>query len=213
MNPWQSILLALGGNAALLVVLAWLARSFGSQLLAKDLERFKASLAATSSETAERLKHDLQLASLEHSVRFSKLHEKRAEVIATLYKLLVEVQWAGQNLVSIVEFGGEPPKQEKYVTAINKSAEFYREFDKNRIFLPEPVCRQIEEFLTGMRSRVIQFGAYTDVNEYAPDHVHRDKLKVWQTASEFFDEEVPLTRRALEEELRSMLAGGRPGVG
>lgn len=207
MNPWQFILLAFGGNAALLVVLAWLARSFGLQLLAKDLEKFKASLASASSEASERLKHELQIVSLEHQVRFSKLHERRAEVITALYGLLVETQWAGQSLVAIAEFGGEPSKQEKYVTAMKKFAEFFREFDKNRIFLPEQVCKQIEEFLRGMRTRVIQFGVYSQTNDYAPDHVIKDKLDIWVKASDYFDTEVPIARRALETELRNMLAG------
>ncbi len=212
MDPWQSLLLAFGGNAALLLVLAWLARSFGSQLLAKDLEKFKATLASASSDASERLKHELQMVSLEHQVRFSKLHERRAEVITALYALLVEVQWAGQSLVSIAEFGGEPPKKEKYVTAMNKSAEFFRYFDKNRIFLPEPVCQQIEEFLRGMRSRVIQFGVYSQTDEHAPEHVIKAKLDIWIKASDYFDKEVPIARRALESELRNMLAGVAHGV-
>lgn len=130
MDAWQSILLAVGGNAALLLALAWLARSFGSQLLAKDLEKFKVSLSAASSEASERLKHELQMVAHEHQVRFSKLHERRAEVIANLYSLLVEAQWAGQSFVAVIELGNQPPKQEKYVTAMNKFAEFFREFDK-----------------------------------------------------------------------------------
>src|SRR5258706_3765597 len=97
MNAWQSLLLAFGGNAALLLVLGWLARSLGSQLLAKDLEQFKASLAAASSAATERLKHDLQVAALEHEVRFSKLHERQAEVIAEAYALLVEAHWASPS--------------------------------------------------------------------------------------------------------------------
>jgi hypothetical protein len=207
MNSWQSILLAFGGNAALLVVLGWLARSFGSQLLAKDLEAFKAGLASASSEASDRLKNKLQMASLEHQVRFSKLHERRAEVITTLYGLLVEAQWAGQSLVAIAEFSGEPSKQEKYVTAMNKSAEFFREFDKNRIFLPEQACQQIEEFLRGMRTRVIRFAVYSQTNDYAPEHVIKEKYENWVKASEYFDSEVPIARRALETELRNMLAG------
>ncbi len=207
MSPWQTLLLAFGGNAALLLVLAWLARSFGSQLLAKDLEKFKATLASASIEASERLKHELQMVSLEHQVRFSRLHERRAEVITDLYALLVEVQWAGQSLVAIAEFGGEPPKNEKFATAMNKSAEFFREFDKNRIFLPEAVCKQIEEFLQGMRSRVIQFGVYSQTNEYAPGHVIKERLDVWIQSSEYFDKEVPIARQALETELRSMLSG------
>ena len=206
MSAWQSILVALGGNAALLLVLGWLARSFGTQLLSKDLEKFKAGLVSATSEASERLRHELQIVSLEHSVRFSKLHEKRAEVIGELYALLVEVQWAGQSLVALAEFGGEPTKQEKYATALNKSGEFFRAFDKNRIYLPESVCAQIDEFLKGMRTRVIQFGVYTHVNEHAPDHVFKQKLDVWMKSSEYFDNEVPIARQALEKELRSMLA-------
>jgi hypothetical protein len=50
-----------------------------------------------------------------------------------------------------------PSKKEKYSTAMNKAAEFYRYFDKNRIYLPSDVCRQLEEFLRSMRSKVIGF--------------------------------------------------------
>jgi hypothetical protein len=70
MDPWQSILLAFGGNVVLLLVLAWLARSLGSQLLAKDIEKFKADLEAASIATTERLRHELQLAAVEHQNRF-----------------------------------------------------------------------------------------------------------------------------------------------
>ena len=212
MDAWQSLLLAVGGNAALLAALAWLARSFGSQLLAKDLESFKASLSSASSEASERLKHELQIVAHEHQVRFSKLHERRAEVITSLYALLVEAQWSAQSFVSVVEWAGEPPKQEKYATAMNKFAEFFREFDKNRIFLPESVCLQLDEFLQGMRKRVIHFGVYIQTNEYAPDHVIKEKLEAWSGASAFFDTELPAARKSLESELRSMLAGGVPNV-
>jgi hypothetical protein len=207
MDVWQSILLAIGGNAALLLALGWLARSFGSQLLAKDLEKFKSSLSSASSEASERLKHQLQLVAHEHQVRFSKLHERRAEVIANLYELLVEAQWAGQSFVSVVEMNGEPPKNEKYVTAMNAFAEFFRAFDKRRIFLPEELCEQLDEFLQGMRKRVIHFGVYVRTDNYAPDHVIREKLDSWSGASDYFNTELPVARKALEKELRIMLAG------
>lgn len=212
MDAWQSLLLALGGNAALLVVLAWLARSFGSQLLSKDLEAFKTSLSSASTEASERLKHELQIVAHEHQVRFSKLHERRAEVIANLYALLVEAQWAGQSFVSIAEWAGEPPKHEKYSMAMNKFAEFFREFDKNRIFLPESVCLQLDEFLQGMRKRVIHFGVYVQTNDYAPEHVIKEKIEVWSKASAYFETELPAARKALESELRSMLAGNVANV-
>ena len=207
MQPWESILVAVGGNAALLLLLGWLARSLGSQLLAKDLEKFKADLAAASSSSTEKLKHDLQLTAVEHQVRFSKLHERRAEVIAELYSLLVEAQWAAQNFVSVGDLQGDPPKQVKYATAMNKAADFYRCFDKNRIYLPQVLCVQLEKFNANMRKRVLQFGAYVSIDEKAaPDSFIVQKLEVWAKASEYFDKEIPLARTALESELRQILA-------
>lgn len=207
MQPWEIILLAFGGNAALLLLLGWLARSLGSQLLAKDLEKFKTDLAAASSSSTEKLKHDLQLTALEHQVRFSKLHERRAEVIAKLYSLLVEAQWAAQNFVSVGDFQGDPPKREKYVTAMNRAADFYRNFDQNRIYLPEALCAQLETFNSNMRKRVLAFGVYVSIDEKsAPDSFITQKLEIWAKASEYFDREVPLARTALETELRQILA-------
>lgn len=206
MDAWQTIILAIGSNGALLVVLAWLARSLGAQLLAKDLETFKANLSAASSEESERLKHQLQMVAHEHQVRFTKLHERRADVIANLYALLAEAQWAGHSFVALMQWAGEPPLNEKYSIAMNKFAEFYREFDRNRIFLPENICQQLDAFLQGMRKRVIHFGVYVDTNSHAPEHVVKEKLNVWKVASEYFDTELPAARRALESELRSMLA-------
>jgi hypothetical protein len=207
MDVWQSLLIAIGGQAALLAALAWLARSFGSQLLAKDLEAFKAQLSHASSEASERLKHDLQIVAHEHQVRFSKLHERRAEVITSLYALLVEAQRAGQSFVSIFECAGEPPKAEKYVVAMNKFAEFFCEFDKNRIFLPEAVCDQFDAFLQGMQKQVIRFGVYEQIDEHAPPNVIKERYEVWTGASDYFNAELPRTRSALEAELRAMLAG------
>lgn len=206
MQLWEVLLLAFGGNAVLLGVLGWLGRSLASQLLAKDLERFKSELTAASSSTAERLKHELQLASTEHQVRYAKLHERRAEVIAELYTLLAETQWASQAFVAVFEFAGEPPKSEKYVTAMNKAAEFYRFFDKNRIYLPAGLCAKLEEFVRAMRRQVIGFGVYVDKDEkYLPEHVHKQKFEAWTKAAEYFDTEVPKAREALESELRAIL--------
>jgi len=206
MDVWQSILLVIGGNGALLVALAWLLRSFGSQLLAKDLESFKADLITASSAESERVKHQLQMVAHEHHVRFTKLHERRADVIANLYALLVEAQWAAQNFVSVIQWAGEPSLEEKYVIAMNKSAEFFQQFDKNRIFLPESSCQLLDDFLDGMRKRVIHFGVYVQTDKHAPPNVMKEKLDAWIAASEYFNTELPVARKSLESDLRSMLS-------
>ncbi|WP_031358492.1 hypothetical protein [Caballeronia sordidicola] len=206
MSVWQTILLAVGGNAALLAVLGWLAKSLVEKLLAKDLERFKASLSSETQSAMERLKHELQLTAVEHQVRFSNLHEKRAQVVAELYGLLVEAYWATSGFVSPMEWVGEPDKKQKYVTAMNATADFFRFFEKNRIYLPEAVCKQLEEFVRNMRSKAIGFGVYVryeDAN--LPAHTLEQKHKAWQDGWDFFEQQVPPARAALEDELREVL--------
>jgi hypothetical protein len=206
MSAWETLLVVFGGNAALLLAAAWFARSLVGQLLAKDLERFKSELVSASSIATERTKHELQMAAQERSVRFTKLHEKRGEVIAETYGLLVEVQWASQDFASPMEWAGEPSKNEKYGMALKKSAEFFRYFDRNRIYLP-PECEQLEAFLKGMRSKVIGFGVYLTHDEaYMPDEGIRKKHEAWIEASRYFDEEVPKARLGLEKELRQLIA-------
>lgn len=60
MQAWQTILIALGGNAAVLAALAYLAKLFVEHKLSRDVSRFRSELKATSDAAVERLKSDLQ---------------------------------------------------------------------------------------------------------------------------------------------------------
>ena len=198
MTAWESLLLALGGNAALLAVLAWLARSLLTQVFAKDLETFKSDLAAASTASTTRLTHELHLVAQEHQILVTKLHERRAQIVAEVYGLLVEAQWACQDFASPMEFVGEPTKKEKYSTAMNAAAEFYRHFDKNRIYLPQDLCAQLDEFLTNMRSKVIGFGIFARIDDdKLVGALYEKKTEAWTKASEYFDTVAPKARSAL----------------
>ena len=163
-------------------------------------------LAAASAASTTRLTHELHLVAQEHQILVSKLHEKRAEVVAEVYGLLVEAHWACQDFASPMEFTGEPSKKEKYATAMNKAAEFYRYFDKNRIYLPPAVCSQLEEFLRSMRSKVIGFGIFARLDDdKLVGGLHEKKFEAWTKASEYFDTEAPKARTALEDALRAIV--------
>lgn len=204
MEPWQSLLLAFGGNVALLVVLGWLTRSVVQHWLTKDVEQFKATLLAESASASEQLKHELGLAAVEHNVRFSKLHERRAEVIAELYGLLVEAYWALHSFVSPVEWSSDDPKRKKYADAMAKASDFFRYFDKNRIFLPVDLCVSLDTFIQGMRGEAIGFGVWVQM-EYVSENASQEKHKAWMKAWSYFDSEAPKARLALESELRAIL--------
>jgi hypothetical protein len=209
MSPWESIVAVVGGFAALVAAAAWLTRALASQFLAKDLERFKADLVSASSASIERLKHDLHVVAQERHVVFSKLQDKRAEVIGQLYGLLVEAQWAAQDFSSPIEWAGEPTKSDKYTKAMKQSAEFFRFFDKNRIYLPSALCSSLDAFLRGMRTKVIGFGVFVRLDAAGlPDESVQKRHDAWIEAWRYFDEEVPKAREALEHELRNVIGAG-----
>ena len=60
MQAWQTILIVLTGNAAVLAARAYLAKLFIGHKLSRDVSSFQAELKATSAAAIERLKSDLQ---------------------------------------------------------------------------------------------------------------------------------------------------------
>lgn len=192
----------------------WLTKSWISERLKNSikneydekLETHKAQLKAQADIESERLRSQLSIAVIEHQVKFSRLHNKRAEVIAELYGLLVQAHWDAGSFISPVEFGGEPTKKEKYVTAMNAIADFFRFFEKNKIYLPAELCDLLEKFVRTMRQKVIGFGVYVNIDEdtLAPK-TYQKKHEAWTASWEYFDEEVPVARAALEQELRNIL--------
>jgi hypothetical protein len=207
-EAWQTVLLAFGGNAALLAVLGLLGKSLLDKLIMRDTRQFEADLKAKSDTAIERLRSDLQIRSIEHQVRFARLHEKRATVIAELYGHLVETLWEAESFLSPMEWAGEPSKREKHQTAMNKLVDFFRFFDKHRIYFPESMCASLEAIAMRVRSHVIEFGVYTRFDDQSlNEHTREQKDKAWNKGWEAIKNDIPLARKQLEDEFRKLLGG------
>jgi len=124
---------SLSFGSIILIAIAFLARSIVKQVLDKDLENYKTKLSA-----------EAEKARFEHQVRFSKLHEKRGEVIADLYKKLIEANRAAASFASPAEWAGEPSKKEKALEAGKKIIKFYQYFDERKIYLGKELSKKIE---------------------------------------------------------------------
>lgn len=211
MEIWQTLLLAFGGNALLLAVLGILGKSLLDKLIVRDTKQFESDLKAKSDAAVEYLKNELQINAIEHQVRFSRLHEKRANVIAELYSLLVEMLWEAESFLSQMEWAGEPKKEEKHRTAMTKLVEFYRYFDKHRIYLPVDICTSLEKLVMEVRSHVIKFGVYIKYDDNSiNDRTREQKEKAWDEGWDAIKNQVPLARKRLEGEFRFLLgATGR----
>src|SRR5215469_2717812 len=109
---WQQIiatvLATVGGGSVALAAAAWLTKTLVSNRLALDAEKFKIEIKANADAEIERLKNSLQMAALEHQVRFSKLHEKRADVIREVYERLVEVYEQSRIFVTTAAYSAKP---------------------------------------------------------------------------------------------------------
>lgn len=206
MDTWQSVLLAIGGNTAILAVLAFVAKSLFEKILARDTKRFESELKAASDAEIEHLKNQLQLRSIEHQVQFSRLHERRAETIAKLYELLVEALWAAESFLSPAEWVGEPSKKEKHVTAMNKLVDTFRYFDQHKIYFDEELCESLEKLLRETRRLVIEFGVWVGFDEHSlTDQSAKQKQEAWLANWQAIQKDIPEARRQLEHKFREIL--------
>jgi len=152
MGIWQTLLLAFGGNAALLAILGWLAKSFVSGLIAKDLKRFE---------------NDLKLKTIEHQTKFTGLHEKRANVLASFYK-------AVNSFEMYFKEHAHPTNQkltsdENYLHSKEIASRFNhmeKIFIENRIFFTLETCELVDNLLKVLEeikelNKIIQIGLTT----------------------------------------------------
>lgn len=204
MELWQTILALFGGNAILLMMLAYFGRSLVDTLLTKNVAQFKAELEAASETAIERLRADLHIAAVEHEVRFSRLHEKRAEVLAELYRLLVAALTETQRYSSQADGGELAEKREKYVRAINAIGEYFRYFDHNRIYLPESLCILLEAFDYQLRAPANKFWVYGRIEHPTPATFEKMN-DAWDKAWEALNHDAPKLRAAIENEFRQLL--------
>ena len=119
-------------SSALAGLLLWLMKSWISERLKnaikneydQKLETHKSQLKAQSDIEIEKLRSNLSIAATEQNVKFSKLHNDRAEVIANTYSLLKEVFLTVEDYVKIFEPVGDKPIEERRQIAVDAHNEF-----------------------------------------------------------------------------------------
>ena len=196
---WWALITSFGGNAALLLALAYLAKTLISSKLSKEAEAFKIELQGQTDVEIERLKSSLQIAATEHQIRFSKLHDRRALVIAKLYRLLLEAADAAKFFAAHPDDKGSFKKE-----AIERHLELFRFFQINKIYLPSVVCALLENYESILRRSVGFIRIYMSI-ENPNEQTIGEQNKVLQDAWQALEKEIPSIRIELEREFRQML--------
>ncbi len=182
---WQEFLTILGGQAVFLGAAAYLIKALVSTRLERETEAFKAELKRNADIEIERLKSSLQIAALEHQVRFSQLHEQRVDVISQLSKEIVEVPAVVREFVVTSQKDKESLKQ-----AMERTAGLNHLIQTSHIILPGPVCILLDELSTKLWDIIIGIQLYWTTEDLAPA-MQSEKVKVLRKAVSAFENEIP----------------------
>lgn len=198
-------------------ILAILIRSLVVNSLNRDLEAYKSKLNAdlevhksTMAKDVEAFKSNLQLATIEHQVRFSKLHDKRAQVIQDLYGKLVALDTVIHSVLKRFQKVGEATLEEKvreYGRLHNELNEF---FLPNRIFFGSETCRVIDDLLFLSRDTYFDITTYpvdpeSPEYKYGPRDLLNERHEYWEKARKAFDTDIKNLKEQLETQFRAML--------
>lgn len=201
----------LGGQTLFLAAVGWLTKTLVSHRLTNETDAFRAKLQSSADQfkiqlqssadvEIERLKASLQQVATEHQIRFAKLHEKRALVIAELHTLLVETPaHAGQFIFQ------DARNQDKAEKATRKVLDLYRFINIHRIYFPESVCGLLDKFESILRTSVLHVDIYWTRNEYPTPASRTDQNEVMFAACKALESDLPALLREVECEFRTLL--------
>ena len=139
------------------------------------------------------------MVALEHHVRFSKLHEHRARVIARLYQHAVRTTWYTESF--IYQASSNP---EEFSRAKEKVLKLYRFIELNKLYFSDSVCELLANFEGKLRRSVIHVGVYSQVENPTPE-TRKKEYEVLLAACKALEEEIPTLRHKIETEFRSLL--------
>lgn len=168
----------------------------------QQVEALRIQLQATADTEIERLKNALQMAADERRVRFSNLHETRARKIAELYERLVAQSLACQRYVHQMN---EEERHADFYKLEEQFRELYSFIETIRIYLPEHICRLLDDVLDHIRKPVIAVWVYGAVDAYAPPQYLQQRGEELMKAVSAFEKDIPAAKKVLEAEFRKML--------
>jgi len=196
---WLNLVEALGLFTIAAGILAFLLRSLLKHILSRDLAKFEAELASRHGIQAERLRADLNIAAFEHQTRFTRFHERRAEVLDQLYKRIWRTAGAFEDYTRPLQWGGEDAMKQKRQDAAERANELINYFGENKLYVDESLAGDIEDLIITVRK------AWSDFTVGGTEV--KPTSKEWLEVHRRFKEKVPTLFQAIEGRMRKILAG------
>jgi hypothetical protein len=194
---WTELAKTIGTTTVALGVIGYFLRGVFSQVLSRDLEKFKADLSAKHEIEIERLRNDLRIAASEHETRFTRLHETRAQAVAELYRRLVVTCSTFEWYLSTGKPGAAPDDIKNREMAWKEARDFAAYFNEKRIYFDQELCGDIDVAIESFRRLYLWVGVYPQ--EMA------DSAEKWVEGAKHFIKHFPLIRAKIERQFRELI--------
>ena len=146
------------------------------------------------------IEHRLKQSLFEYQTKFTELHKRRADVIAELYRLLVQIQHRLSSMARTMELKGS--KRDKGKAADESIDAFSKYFEENRIYLPGNLGSKIEKFRKEAVSIHLDLLLADVSQELEEDEEYAQHI---ESAFKSIADKIPPLRQDIEEEFRKML--------
>lgn len=205
------------GSAPTVAVIGYLGKTLVDKLVAREAKREEAELKSRYDLINAVTASGLQRRNVEHQVQFTKLHERRVDVLANLYKHIAGALRAAEDFVKPGRGEYTPKNRTALAEEARKAVdalELY--FDEHQIYLPPGVQEEARKLVKRLDGAVFEAGSFHDELGATIDSAEgepgidltqwkEDKLKArvraWREISV-----IGLTlRRSLESEFRKLL--------
>jgi hypothetical protein len=166
--------------------------------------KIKASVRVETESQIEQLKHSLQMLAFEQQIRFSRLHKKRADVIAELYRRLIDVPNYAKAFLLLGAI-----EEKRGALAMEQALALFKFIQQNRIYLPANICERLDAFSASIDSCVRTLALYSSVAGPLPAAV-KERQQVLTAAMEDLANHIPTLRSDLEAKFRELLGDVPP---
>jgi hypothetical protein len=193
------------GTISIVGIIAYFGRTLFEHYLSEKINSYKSQLDREN----DNYKHQLQLATQEHQIKFTKLHTDRTDVIRTIYDKLQLMRQTMLSLVVPIRFSDGTTEETRQNIAAKAAQDFLDYFHRNDILFDESICKMVNEV------DKLYWEAWTDYTTYnAPGmkslstvdpEFRKERAATLKEAWNTIDKKVPVIEEALKKEFRGLL--------
>jgi hypothetical protein len=164
------------------------------------LASYQSDLKRIADVELESVRSYLAIQAAERNIRFSRVFEKVAEVMANIYRILVEINDAAMDHSSYL--GKDEKHHEDAVKRFQeKRNEFFQYYEPNQIYIPKQTRESIRVFVNTLHSLVLTTSHLEQAAKMGSDAGFESRNR----KLELLFEQVPKLRSALDDEFQRIL--------